>query len=457
MFNWLRVLLSRKASLPVSKTIEAAETLFAPVANEKELYLAMSVQDPELYGAIRNVAYTVASTYGGVFAPENAELHEAANALADRLKFRQVFYAAAKNMMRFGDAVFEKIYNKAGKVLQLRCLPMTHLTILESREQISKLDAQIFERNLYCLNETNEQKRKIWPKQDIVHFSLEDCSDAVTDILGRYTFGVWSESPLKSLKRDILWKHLTILNDMKWRQKMVPRLHHKLDLSAFRPEMFPAATYEEKYSKAKAAAQTAIDSYVESIKAPSPEQDYVTGQEVEIVPIETKSMTVRDPNELVQQQNLSICAATGVPMSALVGSLRGSYASELIVSSFATLRARNIAEKIKEILEDLLREQLADRFRDAHKLFIKLQLILDKDRAELAREIALLAGTNCFTKTELRQLWGLPPLEEEEELATSSERHLRTPAQVTATSKKRRAGQVPFPKTEISKEAVQET
>jgi len=455
MFDWLRIRLASKAAIPVSKTIESAEAVFAPVANEKELYLAMSVQDPELYGAIRNVAYTVTSTYGGVFAPDNSELFEAANALADRLKFRQIFYAAAKNMMRFGDAVFEKVKNKAGRLIQLRSLPMTHLTIVENVAQINKLDAQIFERNLYVLNETNPEKRKTWPRNLVVHFSLEDESDAVRDILGRYTYGVWSESPLKSLKRDILWKHLTILYDMKWRQKMVPRLHHKLDLSAFKPEMYPAATYEEKLSKAKSAAKSAIDSYVDSVKAPSPEQDYVTGKEVEIVPVETKSMTVRDPNELVQQQNLSICAATGIPMSALTGSLRGSYASELIVSSFATLRACNIAEKIRSVLEDVLREELADQFPEAHKLFIKLQLILDKDRAELARQISLLAGTEWFTKNELRQLWGLPALEEQAVSAT--DQHGRTPAQVGAAAARRRAGQTPFPKTEISRKRVQKT
>ena len=51
-----------------------------------------------------------------------------------------------------------------------------------------------------------------------------------------------------------------------------------------------------------------------------------------------------------------------------------------------------------------IKTQVVDR------LFIKNRLILDRDRAELAKIIAVLVGAKVFTPDEIRAIWGIDPL-----------------------------------------------
>ena len=48
------------------------------------------------------------------------------------------------------------------------------------------------------------------------------------------------------------------------------------------------------------------------------------------------------------------------------------------------------------------------------RIFIKNRLILDKDRAELAKIVAILVGAKVFTPDEIRSIWGLDPMTEKQ-------------------------------------------
>jgi len=51
-----------------------------------------------------------------------------------------------------------------------------------------------------------------------------------------------------------------------------------------------------------------------------------------------------------------------------------------------------------------IRRQVVDR------LYIKNRLILDRDRAELAKVVAVLVESGSFTMDEIRKIWGLDPM-----------------------------------------------
>ena len=113
------------------------------------------------------------------------------------------------------------------------------------------MSAQIFEANWYVLNELSDDRRKVFHRKRVLHFTLDPTPMAVTDLLGRYTFGVWSISPLESLKQLILWKHQMLYTDILWRMRNVPREHHRLDLSVFSPDNY-SGSIEERIARARA-------------------------------------------------------------------------------------------------------------------------------------------------------------------------------------------------------------
>ena len=83
------------------------------------------------------------------------------------------------------------------------------------------------------------------------------------------------------------------------------------------------------------------------------------------------------------------------------------------------MRADVYATRIMTSLEGLLKRHvrmvrpgISDEIVD--RLFIKNRLILDRDRTELAKIIAVLNETNVFTPTEIRNIWGLDPLTEQQ-------------------------------------------
>jgi hypothetical protein len=477
-----------QATTPIIDTYESGYQIFSAqeMNNKYLLYQAMMEKDPEVYGAIKNLAVTVAQCYGGVMVKTGASLEKkekdlqiAAQNYTDAVKMDQVWYALAKNACVDGDVVFVPERGN-GKITEFRTLPMKYLTILEEYKQTNQPNMQVFHDYVFILNERSGGNELVYvnkfappgvavgakdiESKEAYHIKFDPADIEVLDLQGRVTYGVYSESMLKSLKTAILWKTSIILDDIVLRHRLIPKLHWKLDLSSFQPDKYPGDTYEAKVANATTAAKARLKEFKDAISpkqedtgAKFVDQDYITSKEVEGVYVEPRTVTYKDPNDLVEQINLSICAATGVPSSALTGNIRGTYASELIVSSYASIRAKQLAVNIKNCMEDIMREEFRPEYGDlVDELHITLQLILDKDRAELARQISLLAASGCFTVNEIRQLWGLPAKDDGDIIPSPRGPNIQTPGQVAGRQTDTKP-QAPYPDTPQNRDEKQKT
>jgi hypothetical protein len=166
------------------------------------------------------------------------------------------------------------------------------------------------------------------------------------------------------------------------------------------------------------AANKAISDYQDNIKRREADQGFIKGKSVEIEYVEPKTTNWQDPSGKLDQINQAIGSPTGTP-SALMGGESKGFTSVIHSSSFLALRAEIYATVIQRKLEGLIKRHVGIvrpgiRQSVVDRLYIKNRLILDRDRAELAKMIAVLAPTNVLTVNDMRKIWGLDPLTKEE-------------------------------------------
>ena len=445
------------------------------ISNKFELYRTLKELDPELYGAIDRIAKMVRYSYQGVFVHVGRELSETeqelqriAREFAEEHDLKSKFYTVADYLLTYGNYVAVTKFQKGAGLVAYQTLPIEHLTIVEKKEQIGDPTAQVFESNIYVLNETSMDKQKTWPADQILHIALNREGSVFHDITGRYTFGVWGTSPIEPLKVKLLWKLSTIYNDILIRQRLIPREHHKLDLRAFDPRYFPGTTMQEKYNNARKAALDFINEYKTNIaKITEPDRSYITSKDVEIEFVEPKKVTYVSPNELIEQIDLSIFSVIGPVETAVTGRSRRTYATELIVASYAVLVAETLADIIKaeflKLIKRHIRLKYGSRFseEDLNKIDIKVRLTLDVLRGEIIRQVAVLAQLGLCTTDELRAMIGLEPLTEDQipHVVTKTGRagqYVQTPADVTRDVTKR-VKPIPQPLTPESRRERQVT
>ena len=437
---WLRIrrLASVSAPLPTLTTITTQFPVLIPLrelynkllqmANKYDIYRTLTEIDPELYGAINRLALMVKKSYRGVGVFVGRELDDKEKQLLKIVRdfenqwdLPQVFYSVAFNLIRDGDDIWAiKLGDEAG-LTEWKPLPIPYVTIVGKEDQMNNPAAQVFERNIYVLNETSEPLgmgegiRQTWMKDEIVQFSLNNKAQIVYDSLNRFTFGVWSMSPVEPLKARLQWKLAVLINDILLRQKLVPREHHKLDLSAFDPAFYAGATVEERYGAAKAAAEKHIIDYKTNVTEPLREVDksYITGKKTEIEYVEPKHVTYIDPNPLMDQISRSIIAAVGIGEAAAMGRGRGTFATELVVASYSILAAEALADIIKRQVVNLIRKSIRKKYKneftdeDLQKIDIRILLVLGLEKGEAARRAAIMEATGIATLDELRDEIGL--------------------------------------------------
>jgi hypothetical protein len=119
------------------------------------------------------------------------------------------------------------------------------------------------------------------------------------------------------------------------------------------------------------------------------------------------------PNDLIDQINTSIREGIG---AYTIG--KGTYATELVISSYVILMPDHLAYKIKRQLLELLRLHLAKKYKtpadELAKLDLRLSLVLDILKGELVRQMAILAATGTLTIDELREYVGKDQLTDEQ-------------------------------------------
>jgi len=436
-------------SLPTIKPISTHLDEFYKqgVTNKYDIYREMRTVDPELNGAIKTISMMVSGMFDKVWIEpepgreftdeEKLVLKEGQDfASLAQMDFQGLFASISDKLIQNGDFIAIKRYHFGDKRLPISArywkpLPMAAVTAVKESEEIQNWSAQIWDVDWYVLNESTGENQQTWFRDEIVHITLNNYANEVYDNVGRYTFGIWSKSLLEPLQTSIKWKWNAIQNDIKWRHASVPRMHVKVDTSAFTPEKYEGTSQVERVR----AARTAMESYMKDIRAsiedPAAEQGLITDKETEIDYVEPKTTTYASPNFAVDQQNKDISAATGVPQS-LIGGKEESFSSMFISSSFATMQAEIIFGKIAEQLTELTRDHLRRRFMFiirsdellsdiVGRIHIKRKEIFLRDRMEQARIASTLAGTGAFTPNEIREIFGKDPLSADELTSVSQQ------------------------------------
>lgn len=415
-------------SVPEAKTI--LDTVFKDIEkiSRYELYNRLVFADDDLRGAIDRMAQMVRYSYKGIVVHAGYQLDDREKSLLrecrnfERLmNIKQLFFSISQRMIQDGDLVCLKWSTDQGKINGLLPLPMTDLTAVESEDQFEKIDSSLVIQNpkFYILNERVPDKRKPYEVEDCVIFSMNNFALKIQDNIGRWTYGVWSLSPLESIKAKMLWKLSTMVNDMIWKRRNVPKVHWQIDLGAFEPDQFPGDTFAAKQQAAQAAAETEVKKFSEMLRVAEVDEGIITDLETKAKYLEPSTVRYISPNDLSRDLTEGIFRSIGVPEAAL----RGSYASQVMAASYSIVAAEMIADIIKTQMLNLTETYLRtknftddDLYTDEglRKVDIKTQLILPAFREESMRIAAVMSATESFTYDEVREEVGKEPLTDEQ-------------------------------------------
>ena len=394
-------------------------------------YDSMYQVDSEIRGAIDTIAMMTRRVYAGLGLKMGEKEEEAekkfleeAQKFAQKIDIPSIYETAARDMMRHGDHISKILID--GNITGLQPWPISRTTILENAAQAGQFDVEIMKRGVYVLNEEYtgtliDEGRKTFKPDSVTVDKIFHCSlmknNEVIDIADRWTYGVWSISPLESCRQMVLWKLNMQLDDMKWRHYAVPRPVFSLKVEAFNPEFYDG-TAEVRRSKALADMQAALDDFEKKIRWKETEQGWVISDNVVPSYLEPKQKYT-DPNPMLESLNRSIYNALFNPEVAMATRESQAFAAATFPNSYMLMRATVLAEIIsKEIIKLIEKHfELANyqNYQDLiGKLEVRHQLVLDKDRAELARVAAVLIETYNFTPTEIRDLFNKDPLTEEQ-------------------------------------------
>jgi len=412
--------------------------------------------DDKLFSMIELMAVMIAKSIGDVSirpidGKDREITQEERNAIKEgkvftrRVKVRKLFYRLAIDLWKYGDTVDLIRLNSTG-ITGLQALPMTHITAVDTRDQVNKSisfgEPMIMDPQWYVVDEKKVDPNtpdQIYSKKRILHVSFNRERNQIKDNLDRWTMGVWSTAPITSLFAILMWKKNLIRNDMIAGSRALPREDHELDLSQFSLDKFPGSI-EQKKAASKAAAEASILSYVEGIKRRQADQGFVHGTSTKISYIQPKD-SYRDPSGQLDQINQLIGGPSGAPAALLGGDSKG-FTSVVHSTSFFALRAEIYTEAIQTPVEDLMRRHVGIarpgiRKSVVDRLYIKNRLILDRDRAELAIMIATLKEADALTQDELRAIWGLDPLTDDQREMMAEQARLmnetKSPGGLTAT------------------------
>lgn len=383
----------------------------------------MYAYSPEVGGAIDRFSSLVALSYKGFYLQHTGEeateqdkkLLELANKLDEHYNLREMFEVLSELLLMYGN-VF--IHVKKGKngFPQLRILPNKYVTIVDDRDKVNKIDVikTMTKAKYYVVNEGKinpSMPIEIIPADQIIHIKYKNTPIFWADKFGRPTYGLYSISPLMRTIFPEMWKRQTMITDILWRYRNVPREHHVVSSNSFNLQNY-TGTLQERLQKAKADAEKMIAEYAEMIQSQEPDQGYVTLDNITIKRIDSSAGKYAEPNQLIQQMTDYIWMALNIPESVVSGKSKGSYASELVVSSYLTAKVIRIAEKIKGALITFVRDTIKaiDDSLPVKNLDIKIELIMDTNRMELFRQAAIMADLGVFTPDEIRKMLGYPEL-----------------------------------------------
>lgn len=430
--------------------------------------------DPELAAGIEIKAAMVRKAYRGLrlkvgeeVSPEEDVLMEYLKSLEKWLNIKRLFLVITEKVLRYGD--WPMLKEIKGGLPGLKHLPIKYMSVVDNILQLEDVDAQIFNGNYYVLNEYREARRRIFHRRRILHFSYRSEGSEIYDQYGRYTFGIWSPSPILPLTQYVLWKHNIIIDDIVIRHKMIPREVHAVNTLGINPQTVgkPGDNLETRIQKADAEIRRVLTDYEENIAYISADRGYIHQAEgVTISVLEPKSSNYLKPNEAIDQINAAYAKRLGVPVTELTTMKTEAYAGAVIKTSFSTVRTVDIAESIADKLLEFIREHIIETYPSyahmAENIYIDIDLVMDQEEERRFRIGALMKQMLEFTGDEIRNVCGY-------ENATTEQRQIidemiektqpiagRTPGNVSSQQIQRRPSDVSgFPDTPRQREREQ--
>lgn len=414
--------------VPIVKALRAAEQIFTPPRNRFDMMDKFVEHDPELAAGIDIKASMVRRSFRGInlrvgaeITPEEDVLNEYLKTLNEWLNLKRLFYVVAKKLLTYGD--WPMLKEIKGGIPKLRHIPNKYLSMVDNLLQLENVDAQIFSGNFYILNEWREERRKIFHRSRVLHFSMEPEGTEIYDQYGRYCFGVYSSSPLLPLTQYVLWKHNIIITDIMLRHKLVPREVHQVNTLGINPQTMgnPGDDIDTRITKANEEITRVLGAYELSIAYVGNDRGYIVqGEAVDISILEPKGMNYHKPNEVIDQINAAYARRLGIPESELMSSKTSAYAEAVIKTSFSTIRTIDLSEVIADKLLEYVREHILLTYPTyAHlveSIYFDIDLVMDQEEERRFRIAALMHQMqDQFTTTEIRQVAGYEKLTDEQQ------------------------------------------
>ena len=384
------------------------------------------LEDERVYSIVVMVASMVQKAYVGPeirpakrfqdveFDDKEAKAMEAAIVVSEDLKFRQLCFDYAFQLVTHGD-LYERITKDGTKgITKLTSIPLNSARSLanEGQAKMRAGGAQILEENfvsiMKTINDTNPEVLSL-EKNEYFHLSFKNHAVWRKDIQDSDSYGIYSKPPIATLQRLVEWKKKTIENDVIWKNKLLPKWVFKLKMPSIVPSKY-TGTQSEKVSAAMADAELLTNQFINKTTTTRPDDDLVLSDAVDASVLEAKSTNYMKPNETISQINTILNSPQGMP-SGILGDASGASVGLEIAAVFAGIRidyiVRKIADKLTEVMKSHVRLVESAAGEDVIKrLFIHVDPSLTVEKFERVKTALSMAATGQFLSSEIREAAG---------------------------------------------------
>lgn len=400
---------------------------------DEEILEQLFIWEPEVGGALDKQSTLVAQCYKGVYLKDTdkttdkleEDMIRVAKEQAEAMRMADQFEMYGELLPLFGD-----VYVDVRDPITYKIIPNKFVSLVEDEEQIGKVGAGFLmtQANYMVFNEMMTGQFVLGPGE-FVHLRYKDTPLFVTDRKGRWTYGMYSISPVQRAIISTWQKRQTSIIDTLYRWRIIPREIHSVNSEIFALDQF-AGDQQGRLAAAQIEANKYIAAYNTAIQDQAPDQGYTVLDTISISMLESKTNSYMKTNELMDQLDSKIWTALNMPESVVSGKNSGSYASELVISNYVSQKAMQLAQKIKPMMLENLKARLV-KINGAFpldKLDIKLELSMAATDLEIFRQMAVMGSLEgCFTVSEIRAKAGYAPLtkEQEKEIAKANQEKLK--------------------------------
>lgn len=433
-------------TIPVGgKLFQTKSTEFSGNLSEKYEDIEKLLTDEKIYSLVALIASLVQYSYKGPhlqpvnkyeddeLTPNESKVLNLADKFADSingLDYSQLMFDIAWNIILHGEEIFIYKFGKEKQIVALQPVALNASYFVERKDQINNKETTVYSDEILVVKKDGtDNNPDTYDREQFEHISYHRRSVWRKDIEGRTTFNVYSIVPAKCLQNLHKWKLKTMENDVIWKNKLLPRIKHTLDMGGINAAQYPGKTQSEKTAAALRDANKIIENFKNETKIDTPDEDLISSESVTTEMLESRSTNYQDPNKTLDQINDSFNTPFGVPNGQTGGNSGASMGVELD-SIFESIRVDVIAKAIAKALGKAVRKQLIINdpglVDEINRIYIHVDTMLPVHKFTLARTVLALAKSGTVLKTESREMVGLPRLPQmKDELFISSKDNSR--------------------------------